>query len=255
MPPVALTIAGSDPSGGAGIQADLKTFHQLGVYGQAAITLIAVQNTVRVDRVECLNPDLIVEQIQALFEDIPPQAIKTGALGNAAIVSAIAKLDAPAPLIVDPVMVSKHGNALLPPEAIEAFIRELLPRAFLLTPNLHEAAALTGFPVQTLSDMHRAAERLHLLGAKSVLVKGGHLDGDAIDLLLSDGGWTEFPAARVETRHTHGTGCTFSAAITAYLARGYNLKEAVSGAKQFITAAIRTNPGLGRGSGPVNHWV
>ncbi len=255
MPPVALTIAGSDPSGGAGIQADLKTFHRLGVYGQAAITLLTVQNTMRISRVECLSPDLVAEQIQALFDDFPPQALKRGALGNAAIISAIAKLQLPATLVVDPVMFGKHGDPLLTPEAIEVFIRELLPRAFLITPNLHEAAALAGFPVRTLREMHGAAERFRELGAKSVLVKGGHLEGDAIDVLFANGEWTEFPATRVRTPHTHGTGCTYSAAITAYLARGFSLKEAVSGAKNYITEAIRTNPRLGRGSGPVNHWV
>ena len=255
--PVALTIAGSDPSGGAGIQADLKTFHQLGVYGEAVITLITVQNTRGVSRVECLDPELVSGQLQAVLEDIPPAAAKSGALGNEAIVSAVARAAAhfPFPLIVDPVMIGKHGAPLMSQAARAAVARELVPRAFLLTPNLHEASALTGFAVETVEEMRRAAVRLHEMGAAAVLVKGGHLVGDAIDVLLADGAWSEFPAPRFQTRHTHGTGCTYSAAITAYLALGCALQEAVSRAKRFITEAIRTNPGLGGGSGPVNHWV
>lgn len=255
--PAALTIAGSDPSGGAGIQADLKTFHQLGVYGEAVITLVTVQNTRGVSRIECLDPTLVCEQLQAVLDDIPPAAAKTGALGNSAIVSAVAREAAgfAFPLVVDPVMIGKHGAPLVSEEARSAMARDLVPRASLLTPNLHEAAALTGLPVASVEQMRRAALRLHEMGAGAVLVKGGHLEGDAIDVLLAGGEWSEFPAPRFETRHTHGTGCTYAAAITAHLARGSGLKEAVSLAKTFITEAIRTNPGLGGGSGPVNHWV
>ncbi len=252
MIPVALTIAGSDPSGGAGIQADLKTFHQLGVYGEAAITLITVQNTTGVRRVELLAPDLVREQIEAATEDIRPDAIKTGALGNAAIVHAVAQAlrNVTIPLVVDPVMVSKHGAVLMNDD-----MHELFPLATLLTPNLHEAAKLTGLAVSTLSEMQRAALRLHEMGARAVLIKGGHLAGDAIDLLSIGGDFEELRAKRIETRHTHGTGCTYSAAITAYLAKGCALPDAVRQAKRFITEAIRTNPGLGAGSGPVSHWV
>lgn len=256
--PVALTIAGSDPSGGAGIQADLKTFHQFGVYGEAAITLLTVQNTQRVDAVECLDPGLVTRQIEAVLDDIPPLAAKTGALGNAAIIEAVAALarSFPFPLVVDPVMISKHGAALIAEDARRTLREKLLPRATLLTPNLHEAEALTGLPVRNPEEMARAAAALQSMGARSVLIKGGHLPGDATDLLLeSDGAILILPAARVDTPHTHGTGCTYSAAIAACLASGAALRHAVENAKRYVTAAIRTNPSLGHGSGPVNHFA
>lgn len=253
--PVALTIAGSDPSGGAGIQADLKTFHQFGVYGEAAITLLTVQNTMRVERVECMPAELVLQQILTTVEDIRPGAAKTGALGNREIVEAVAEAAASFdfPLIVDPVMISKHGAPLIAEEARRALRTLLLPRAFLLTPNLHEAAALSGVQVSDIAGMRQAAERLCGLGAKAVLVKGGHLSDTATDVLFAGGRWHEFAAPRVDTRHTHGTGCTYSAAITACLARGIPLIEATRVAKAFITEAIRRNPGLGKGAGPVNH--
>ncbi|MGP0074013.1 MAG: bifunctional hydroxymethylpyrimidine kinase/phosphomethylpyrimidine kinase [Bryobacteraceae bacterium] len=252
---VALTIAGSDPSGGAGIQADLKTFHQFGVYGEAAITLITVQNTGGVRRVECLHPELVADQIRAVIEDIPPEAAKTGALGNAGIIEAVAALarDFPFPLVVDPVIMSKHGAPLLEAAALESLRTFLLPNVFLLTPNLEEASALTGAQVHDLAGMRQAAETLVRMGPQAVLVKGGHLRGDATDVLYQHGEWTEFTSPRIETRHTHGTGCTFSAAITASLASGYDLQESVRRAKRYITEAIRNNPGLGSGSGPLEH--
>ena len=245
---VALTIAGSDPSGGAGIQADLKTFHRFGVYGEAVVTLITVQNTRRLSRVEPLDPELVAAQIRAVLEDIPPQAAKVGALGNDAIAKAVAAElgSAGFPIVVDPVMLSKHSARLG---------GTMFPRAFLLTPNLEEAAALAGFEVGDLNSMRRAAERLAPL-ASNVLIKGGHLEGDAIDLLYtSEGHFHEFRAQHIDTRHLHGTGCTFSAAITAELAKGAPLIQAVERAKAFITEAIRTNPGLGAGSGPLNHFA
>jgi hydroxymethylpyrimidine/phosphomethylpyrimidine kinase len=255
MPPIALTIAGSDPSGGAGIQADLKTFHRFGVYGQAVITLLTVQNTVRVSRVEVMEPALVLEQLAAVLEDIPPTAAKTGALGSAAMVEAVARaaVNFSFPLVVDPVMVSKHGLSLLPDEAAAAIRDLLLPRAALITPNVPEAEVLSGIRIATAADSRRAAERLLTLGARAVLVKGGHLEGDAVDVLFDGSIWHQFPAPRLQTPHTHGTGCTYSAAITAGLAQGRPLAEAVARAKQFIHEAIRTNPGLGHGSGPVNH--
>jgi len=257
MTPIALTIAGSDASGGAGIQADLKTFHQLGVYGQAVITLITVQNSVRFSRMELLAADLVAEQIAAVLEDYPPAAAKTGALGSAAIVEALAAMAGsfPFPLVVDPVMVSKHGHRLLSAGAEDALLNRLLPAAELVTPNLLEAEALTGITVRTAADMCEAARRLHLRGARAVLVKGGHLEGDALDVLYDGASFREYRAARIETRHTHGTGCTYSAAITAGLARGLALGDAVARAKEFISEAIRTNPGLGHGAGPVNHFA
>jgi hydroxymethylpyrimidine/phosphomethylpyrimidine kinase len=251
MIPIALTIAGSDPSGGAGIQADLKTFHQLGVYGTAAITLITVQNTTRVSRVETLDPALVSEQIDAVLEDLPPRAAKTGAMGTWAIIEAVAACSIECPLVVDPVMISKHGAPLMDSTARDALRRLLLPKAALITPNLQEAAELAGMPVEDFAQMKEAATRI----GPSVLIKGGHLHGDAVDLLYHNGFFTELRADRIDTRHTHGTGCTYSAAITAWLARGFPIVEAVTRAKRFIDEAIRTNPGIGAGSGPVNHWA
>lgn len=252
--PVALTIGGSDPSGGAGIQADLKTFHQFGVYGEAVITLLTVQNTERVGRVECMPAELVREQLQAVVDDIRPAAAKTGALGSRETVAAVAEAAAgfDFPLVVDPVMISKHGFPLMDDAAREAVRRLLVPKAFLLTPNLAEAEALSGLEVRGPAGMRRAAESLSKAGARAVLVKGGHLSGQPLDILLYDGQWHEFPAPRIQTRHTHGTGCAYSAAITAGLAHGMPVVAAVLAAKQFITEAIRTNPGLGRGSGPLN---
>jgi hydroxymethylpyrimidine/phosphomethylpyrimidine kinase len=258
MRAVALTIAGSDPSGGAGLQADLKTFHQFGVYGQAAVTLVTVQNSLRVSRVELMPRDLVVEQIAAVLEDMPPGAAKTGALGSAEIVEAVARVatEFRFPLVVDPVMVSKHGQPLLPEAAAHAIREYLLPRAALVTPNIPEAEALTGITIRTLDDMRQAARRLCDMGARAALIKGGHTSGEASTDILFDGTeFRDFPAVRIATPHTHGTGCTFSAAITACLARGYALGEAVARAKQFIQEAIRTNPGLGGGAGPVNHFA
>lgn len=255
MKPVALTIAGSDPSGGAGIQADLKTFHQFGVYGEAVITLLTVQNTLRVDRVECLPASLVLEQLEAVLEDIPPQAAKTGALGNAEIVRAVAQAAArfPFPLVVDPVMISKHGAPLVSEDARGEIRDRLLPQAALVTPNFAEAEALAGVEVSDLESMERAARRIMALGARAVLVKGGHGAQGATDLLVTPEQVVELAAPRIATRHTHGTGCSYAAAIAASLAQGFNLVEAVRRAKAFIHRAIETSPGLGRGAGPVNH--
>lgn len=255
MLPIALSIAGSDPSGGAGIQADLKTFHRFHVYGTAAITLLTVQNTRRVSRVEILPPDLILQQIEAVLEDLPPNVVKTGALGNAATIEAIASLTFLCPLVVDPVMISKHGASLMDPAAREILTKLLLPKAALVTPNLHEAAALTGLPVATPTEMREAARRIADFGPPAVLIKGGHLQNTALDILYSAGQFHEFPGVRHNTPHTHGTGCTYSAAIAALLALGQPLPNAVAAAKAFIAEAIRTNPGLGAGNGPVNHWA
>jgi hydroxymethylpyrimidine/phosphomethylpyrimidine kinase len=254
---VALTIAGSDPSGGAGIQADLKTFHQFGVYGEAVITLLTVQNTCRVDRVETMPAALVLEQLGAVLEDIPPAAAKTGALGSAEVVEAVAQAARgfAFPLVVDPVMISKHGAPLVSADARRAIAERLAPAAALITPNLEEAAALTGMTIGSVADMRRGAEALVRAGSRAALVKGGHLPGSATDVLFDGCDWHEFPAPRLDTSNTHGTGCTYSAAITAELARGTPLVEAVARAKQFMNEAIRTNPGLGHGSGPVNHFA
>jgi hydroxymethylpyrimidine/phosphomethylpyrimidine kinase len=255
--PVALSIAGSDPSGGAGIQADLKTFHQFGVYGEAVITLLTVQNTVGVETVETLGADFVSAQLRAVVEDIEPGAAKTGALGNIEMVERVGWEAASFafPLVVDPVMVSKHGAPLMAAEAQQRLVSLLLPAAALVTPNLPEAAAITGRRVETLAEMREAARAMRDLGAGAVLLKGGHLEGEAVDLLVWDGGELELSAPRIETRHTHGTGCSYSAAITALLARGATLTEAVGKAKKWIHRAIATNPGLGRGQGPVNHFA
>jgi hydroxymethylpyrimidine/phosphomethylpyrimidine kinase len=254
MPSVALTIAGSDPSGGAGIQADLKTFHQFGVYGEAVLTLLTVQNTQAVSLVHTLDPALITAQIQAVVADIPPAAAKTGALGTVEIIEAVAVLaeSFDFPLVVDPVMISKHGARLLAPEAKTALRLKLLPRAFLVTPNLYEAEALTGISIRGKEDMHAAAQRLFDFGCPNVLIKGGHLPGQPVDLLYGRDGAHFFEGTRIETRHTHGTGCAYSAAITAGLALGCSLPEAVAQAKGFVQRAIETAPGLGAGNGPLN---
>ena len=251
---IALSIAGSDPSGGAGIQADLKTFHQRGVYGMAAVTLLTVQNTRRVSAVEVLAPELVEAQVREAINDIPPGAAKTGALGDEKTVRMLARLAAEFnfPLVVDPVMISKHGHALLTEAARRALAETLLPHAYLVTPNLHEAADLVGFPVCDIESMERAAEKIISSGARGALIKGGHLEGDAVDLLRFDNETVLLTSPRVKTRHTHGTGCVYSACITAELARGNVLKGAVAAAKEFITRAITTSPGLGQGSGPVN---
>jgi hydroxymethylpyrimidine/phosphomethylpyrimidine kinase len=219
------------------------------------LTLLTVQNTMCVDRVECVDPQLVREQIRAVMEDLPPAAVKTGALGNAAIVDAVAEEAAQfhCPLVVDPVMISKHGLPLLAEQAKAAIIARLIPRAFLVTPNIPEATALTGITIHELGDMRQAAECLAGMGARAVLVKGGHLEGDALDLLFDGRTFRNFTAERIDTPHTHGTGCTYSAAIAAELARGADLETAVASAKAYITAAIRTSLGLGHGCGPVNH--
>ena len=253
---VALTIAGSDPSGGAGIQADLKTFHQFGVYGEAVITLLTVQNSLRVSRVETLPPSLVLEQLQAVLEDIPPHAAKTGALGSAGTVRTVARAaaDFQFPLVVDPVMVSKHGSPLLTGEAVRAVAEELLPRAALITPNIPEAETLTGLSIRGVEDMRRAADRLLTLGVKVAVVKGGHLDGDTVhDLVATESGGYMLSSPRIETRHTHGTGCTLASAIATGLAQGMSLRPAVTRARRYLTEALASAPGYGQGHGPLDH--
>lgn len=254
MVDVALTIAGSDPSGGAGIQADLKTFHQHQVYGAAVITLLTVQNTRGVDRVEVMGADLVGEQIDAVVEDVPPAAVKTGALGSAAVVEAVAQraLRLPCPLVVDPVMIGSHGTPLLAEPARELLVQRLLPTATLVTPNAPEAAVLAGREVTNVAQAREAARAIAELGPRGVLVTGGHLSGDPVDVLLWDGQIAELAADRVETDHTHGTGCAYSAAITAWLARGVDVREAVERAKEWLAAALEGAPGLGGGTGPID---
>ncbi len=255
----ALSIAGSDPSGGAGVQADLKVFFRFGVYGMSALTLLTVQNTLGVQGVHLLPPELVYDQIQAVAQDLPVHAAKTGALGNGAIVEAVARAVRAfglEPLVVDPVMVAKSGDLLLEKEAVEALKTLLFPQATLITPNRLEAEVLLGQPIRTLEEAEEAARALLLLGPQAVLLKGGHLEGEeATDLLASREGVWRFSAPRVKTRQTHGTGCTLSAAIAALLARGRPLEEAVAGAKRYLTQALKTAPGLGHGHGPLNHFA
>ncbi|MGH9656512.1 MAG: bifunctional hydroxymethylpyrimidine kinase/phosphomethylpyrimidine kinase [Bryobacteraceae bacterium] len=256
MQPIALTIAGSDPSGGAGIQADLKTFHQFGVYGEAVVTLVTAQNSHSVSRVEPLAPDLVSDQIEAVISDMPPAAAKTGALGSAEIVEAIADVATrfTFPLVVDPVLISKHQTRLLPKEAEQVLKEKLFPLAALVMPNIPEAEALTGIDIYGKEQMLAAARKLFEMGAKAVLIKGGHLEGDPVDVLF-DGRSAEYKSPRIDTPHTHGTGCAYSAAITACLALGMTLRDAIPAAQRFVQAAIRSAPGLGSGSGPLNYFA
>jgi hydroxymethylpyrimidine/phosphomethylpyrimidine kinase len=254
--PRALTIAGSDPGGGAGIQADLKTFSALGVFGMTAITAVTVQNTKGVSGFEELSPTTVAEQIRAVAGDIGVDAAKTGMLASAAIVEAVAEVVAETRLplvVVDPVFVSKHGHPLLADDAVDALRRLLLPLATLVTPNLPEAAGLAGFAVESPDDMRRAATAILDLGSGSVLVKGGHLAGDrATDLFADRAGEEWIEAERIDSPHTHGTGCTLSSAITAHLARGASLLVAVREGKAFVTEAIRHALPIGEGIGPVD---
>ena len=255
----ALTIAGSDSGGGAGIQADLKAFHANGVFGMSAITSVTAQNTQEVRAAFDLPVDLIVAQIDAVFDDFDVSAVKTGMLSSEAIVRAVSeRLDARkvASLVVDPVMISKSGFALLKPDAVQAVKERLLPLASLVTPNLHEAALLSGIEVETVDQAREAGRRIMDYGPGAVLVKGGHLSdaSRAIDVLLD--GETErlFESERFDTPNTHGTGCTYSAAIAARLARGESLEEAVRSAKAYITEAIRHSLDIGHGHGPTHHF-
>jgi hydroxymethylpyrimidine/phosphomethylpyrimidine kinase len=260
-PPIALTIAGSDPSGGAGIQADLKTFSALSVYGAAAITAITVQDTRGVSAVRALEPALVAAQARAVLDDLHPGAVKLGMLANAAIAGALADLFrscAPRHLVVDPVLVSKGGHRLLDEDAIQVLRESLLPLATVLTPNLPEAAALLDRTEgAVLADPERACRDLAALGPRAVLLKGGHAGGAWSDDLLWDGAeLLRLPARRIGTLNTHGTGCTLSAALAALLARQKPLHEAAREAKAYVTAAIAAGADwqLGAGQGPVHHF-
>ncbi len=255
--PRALTIAGSDSGGGAGIQADLKTFAAFGVYGMSAITSVTAQNTCTVAGVHDLPPDFVAQQIDLVAQDIGVDAAKTGMLSSAAIVRAVAdaiRRNGIKRLVVDPVMVSKSGDPLLREDARLAVVESILPLAYIVTPNLPEAEALTGVPVSTCEQMADAAKRLHEMGARYVLVKGGHLAGDdALDILFDGTTLTELSSPRIDTRNTHGTGCTYSAAIAASLASGLDAAAAVARAKDYVTGAIRHALPLGQGHGPLDH--
>ena len=255
--PRALTIAGSDSGGGAGIQADLKTFAALGVYGMSAITALTAQNTVGVQAVVELEPEFVSAQIHSVVADIGVDAVKTGMLANAAIIARVAKDCQQLGLtnmVVDPVMVAKSGDRLLQEKAVAAMIAELFPQALVVTPNLPEVEALVGVPVRTLDDMKEAAQRIKAFGPRFVLIKGGHLAGNPLDLLYDGDRFREYVNLRYETSNTHGTGCTLASASAAGLARKLTVEAAVAQAKDYITGAIREGLELGAGHGPVHHF-
>ncbi|NJD08913.1 MAG: bifunctional hydroxymethylpyrimidine kinase/phosphomethylpyrimidine kinase [Gemmatimonadetes bacterium] len=257
--PVALTIAGSDSGGGAGIQADLKTFHAYGVFGTSALTAITVQNTLGVSDWLALPPALVRAQIMAVVDDLRPAACKTGMLASAGVIAAVAETLGEQPglaYVLDPVMVATSGDRLLDRGAEQALLERLVPLAALVTPNLDEAALLTGAPVRTVAEMERAARQLVDLGARAALVKGGHLASEAmVDVLCVGEQLLAYPHGRIATSSTHGTGCTLSAAIAAGLARGAMLVAAVESARDYVHRASAEAPGLGRGHGPLNHLV
>ena len=254
----ALTIAGSDSGGGAGIQADLKTFAAHGVYGTTAITAITAQNTRGVTGWEAVSPALVASQIEAVVSDIGADAVKTGMLANAGIVEAVVdtvrrlRLGV---LVVDPVMVAKGGGRLLEEAAVSAIRHRLLPLARVVTPNIPEAEELAGMRITSLDDMRAAARRILELGPGVVLVKGGHLEGDeSIDIAADASGFFEFRGPRLATLHTHGTGCTLASAIAANLALGYEVRDAIGRARVYLEGAIRNAPGIGHGQGPLGHF-
>jgi hydroxymethylpyrimidine/phosphomethylpyrimidine kinase len=255
----ALSIAGSDSGGGAGIQADLKTFAALGVYGASAVTAITAQNTRGVRAVHEVPADLVAAQIDAVLEDIGAGAAKTGMLATAPIIVAVAERlrhHGVRALVVDPVMVAKSGDRLLRPDAVEALRRHLLPLSLVVTPNIPEAEVLADVPIAAERDLAEAARRIAACGARQVLIKGGHLPGPPIDRLWDGERLVAFPGERLHTTSTHGTGCTLSAAITAHLARGASVPEAVGLAKQYVTEAMRRAQAIGGGHGPLHHlWL
>ncbi len=255
--PVAMTVAGSDSGGGAGVQADLKTFAALGVYGASALTAITAQNTVAVTAVHELPIDLIAAQIEAVVSDIGVDAVKTGMLSSSEIVEVVAReLDRHGikNLVVDPVMIAKSGDPLLRQEAVDSVRTLLVPLACIVTPNVPEAETLTGMKVETDEDMREAARRIIGMGARAVVVKGGHREGPATDLFYDGTEFVEFTSDRFDTVNTHGTGCTFASATAAGLAQGKSVVEAVAQAKEYVTEAIRNSYPLGQGHGPVHHF-
>lgn len=255
-PSISLSIAGSDPSGGAGIQADLKVFQHFKSYGMAVITLLTVQNTVGVKSVQCLDPGFVLDQLKFVLDDITPNAVKTGALGNAEIVDAVSigLNNSNLPVILDPVMMSKHHKKLLDDDGIALLRKKLLPNVFMVTPNIPEAEILSERHITSVAQMEKAAASISKLGPKHVLIKGGHLADDATDVLLSAGICQPIFERKIDTKNTHGTGCAISAAITAGIANKLSVPAAVKAAKSFITGAIRTAPEIGSGFGPINFF-
>ena len=256
--PKALTVAGSDSGGGAGVQADLKTFSAFRVFGMSVLTAVTAQNSVGVSGVHDVPPAFVARQLDAVLGDFGADAVKIGMLSTAAIIDVVADRLAAhraGPIVLDPVMIAKSGDPLLQPEARAALVARMLPLAEVVTPNLHEASVLAELPVATEADMEEAARRIHARGPRHVLVKGGHLKDHATDLLWDGRTFTRFPAPRLESSNTHGTGCTLSSAIAAGLAHGRPLVDAVRDAKAYVTAAIREGFQAGRGVGVLRHFV
>ena len=256
-PPTVMTIAGSDSGGGAGIQADLKTFSAMGVFGTSTLTAITAQNTVGVSAVHEIPTDIIAAQIDAVITDIGADAVKTGMLSSSEIVETVAEAirrHAVANLVVDPVMVAKSGDRLLREEAIQSICSSLIPLAAVVTPNIPEAEDLTGQTIRSDDDVREAAMRIVSMGARSVVVKGGHRDGPPTDVLYDGHTFQEFTTERIPSTNTHGTGCTFASAVAAGLAHGLDVPGAVAGAKDYVTAAIRASYPIGQGHGPLHHF-
>jgi len=253
----ALSIAGSDCSGGAGIQADLKTFSAHGVFGMSAIVSVVAENTFRVIEFQDIRPDIIEKQIDAVFEDIPPDAVKVGMLSRRESMLAVAgrlRTWRPCHVVVDPVMYAKNGCALMDPAAIDTLIAEIVPLAGLITPNIPEAEKMADMTIESQADMEQAAKRIYNMGCRAVLVKGGHSVGDATDILYDGEAFRYYTSPRIDTKHTHGTGCTYSSAIASNLALGMSLPKAVEKAKVYVTTAIVHALGLGKGNGPTHHF-
>ena len=252
-----LTIAGSDSCGGAGIQADIKTFCALGTYAMSVITAITAQNTKGVAQIREMDSDIVESQIDCIFSDIQVDAVKIGMVSSIEIIETIAqdlKKYHAKNIIVDPVMVSKSGYHLLKPESKTALIKNLFPLALIVTPNIPEAEEITGRKIANTTDMKEAAKEILTLGASSVVVKGGHLSGDAVDVVYDGKSFTYLKSERIDTGNTHGTGCTFSSAVAALTARGYSLNDALQGAKEYVTTAIAHSLPIGAGAGPTNHF-
>lgn len=252
-----LTIAGSDSCGGAGIQADIKTFSALGTYGMSVITAVTAQNTKGVLEVRDMDTGIVQSQINCLYDDIQIHGVKIGMVSSIEIIDAIAvclKQRGAVNIVVDPVMVSKSGCHLLKPESKDELIKMLFPLAEVVTPNLFEAEVITGDKIDNLAQMEKAAVKIHELGAKNVVVKGGHLTGDAVDVLYDGRSFYYISGTRIDTKNTHGTGCTFSSAIAAHIAKGYDVLEAVKLSKEYINGAIENSIELGHGAGPTNHF-
>ena len=253
----ALSIAGSDCSGGAGIQADIKTFSAHGVFGMTVITSVVAENTFRVIEYQDIRSGIIEKQIDAVFEDIPPDAVKIGMLSCRETMMAVAeKLREwkPRNIVVDPVMYAKNGSALMDLSAIDTLISQIVPLADVVTPNIPEAEKITEMTIKTPDDMRQAARRIHAMGCRAAVIKGGHSSGDATDILFDGDNFYEYPAPRIDTKHTHGTGCTFSSAIASNLALGLDVCKAVELAKEYIHTAITHAPQIGKGNGPTHHF-